>query len=151
MTATVQVINARHNQRGELLLLVEQIPALETLRFRKLRIDGDPREPGYLYVAEQDGCVDFFFQLDPDHGWYGQGFAGRKFHLHQEDGTAETLVGPWSSSTVTVNRYLPELAARDALLTDDPRGFEAGGTAVAGAVTTRLWDEITSRLQPRSR
>jgi hypothetical protein len=147
----MQVTDARYNQRGELVLLVDRIPSLETLRFRKLRVDdpvGLPHGRGYLYVAEQDGYVDFFFQLDPDHGWYGQGYDGREFPIRLEDGTAETLVGPWSVSTDLVNRYLPELAAGEVLLIDDRRRFEDGMATAAGAITARLWRETADRLQP---
>jgi hypothetical protein len=147
----MQVTDAKYDRWGELVLLVDQIPPLETLRFRKLRVDdpaGLPHGRGHLYVAEQDGYVDIFFQLDPDHGWYGQGYDGREFPIRLEDGTAETLVGPWSVGTDLVNHYLPELAARPVGLTDNRRDFEAGTRGVAGAITASLCDEVTERLQP---
>lgn len=143
----MRVIGAKYNRWGTLQLLVDQIPPLETLRFRKVRID-DSAEPGYLYVAEQDGYVEFYYQVDPDHYSYGQGFYGHEFHLRLADGTAETLIGPWSSSTVTVNRHLPELGASDVVLTDDRGRFQDGMVTVAGAITTALREQITSRLQP---
>ena len=144
----MRVIEARYDQRGELELLVDQIPTLETLRFQKLRIEDNPSEPGYLYVAEQDGYVDLFFQHDPDHGWYGQGYDGRQFTIFLEDGTAETLVGPWSSNTQLVNHYLPELAAQPVGLTHDRRVFQNLMATSAGAITAELRDDIVTRLQP---
>jgi len=141
----MQVINAKATRRGKPVLLVDQLPRWDSLRFRKLRVD-DPRDPGHLYVAEQDGLVEFLFQCDPDQSWYGQGFGGRQFHLRLVDGMAETLVGPWSSSTDLVNRYLPELAARDVVLTDDPRRFEDGMVTTIGAITGSLWEELGRRF-----
>ena len=75
----MRLLNAKQLEWGEPLLLVDQIPRLDTLRFRKLRVndpvepahldvDG-PTDPGYLYVAEQDGYVASFFQLDPEDSW----------------------------------------------------------------------------------
>jgi hypothetical protein len=159
----MRLLNAKHHPWGEPLLLVDQIPPLETLRFRKLRVTGnlydDPTDPGHLYVAEQDGYVAAFFQVDPDH-WLWPGRESREVHLHLDDGTTETLVGPWSSSTDMVNRYLPELAAHDVLLTDDPRSFEDAvvtddsrgfedvvGRTARGAITMQLWSEIPSLVR----
>jgi hypothetical protein len=155
----MRLVNAKHTEWGEPLLLVDQIPPLETLRFRKLRVN-DPAEPrppdvdpptnpGYLYVAEQDGYVAALLQDDSDHPWYGQGSGGAQLRLHLDDGTAETLVGPWPASSDLVNRYLPELAAHNVRLTDDRRSFEDedGKATVEGAITMQLWDEIPSLVR----
>lgn len=142
----MQVIDARRGEWGEPLLLVDQIPTLESLRFRKGPARDDPAERGDLYVAEQDGYVDFLFQHDPDHSWHGGGFDGRQFRLHLDDGTVKTLVGPWSSNTDQVNRYLPAVAARQILLTDDPRKFQDAQASRSGAITAALWQELGHRF-----
>jgi hypothetical protein len=161
----MRLLNVKHHPWGEPLLLVDQIPPLETLRFRKLRVndpvepdpldvDG-PTQPGHLYVAEQDGYVAAFFQVDPDQRWLGPPGDGREVRLHLDDGTAETLVEPWSSITGVVNRYLPKLAAREVLLTDDRRSFQDAAVTdnargfedvvsrtTRAAITMQLWYEI---------
>ncbi len=142
----MRVIDVKVSDQDELLLLIDRIPPVETLEFRKVRID-NPAAPGYLYVAEQDGYVDFLFQHDPGHPLHGQGFNGRQFHLRLDDGTAETLNGPMSASTRTVNQNFPELAARDVVITDSRAHFDDGMVTAAGAITAALWDELADRVE----
>jgi hypothetical protein len=142
----MQVIDAKHDRWGELVLLVDQIPKLETLRFQKLRIEGHNR--GHLYVAEQDGYVRFFFQDDPDQPGYGQGYHGQDFPIRLVDGTAETLVGPFSSNTDAVNHYLPKVAAHPAGLTTERRDFESGMATVVGAITGDLYRQVIQARAP---
>ena len=52
-----------------------------------------------IYYAEKDGYVSYLHYLKP-----GQGYGGRAFSLKMEDGTTETLIGPWSSRAGVVNK-----------------------------------------------
>jgi hypothetical protein len=67
----MQVIAARYNKADQVLLLVDQIPGLESLRYRKVRVD-DILDRGYLYVAEYDGYVHATFQTDSDNPGLGR-------------------------------------------------------------------------------
>jgi len=147
----MRVIDARNGRLGKPLLLVDQIPPLEALRFRKVRVD-HPTHPGHLYLAERDGYVALFFQLDPDpapdpsHRWYGRGFEPIALPIRLDDGTAETLVDPLSPAADQVNRYFPDLAAIEVTVADDRRRFEDESLTWAAAITTRLWDEVRGRF-----
>lgn len=83
----------------EVVLTVEGIPDHNTLRYTKIPCPGSN---GYIYLAEQDGYVSFYFYDVP-----GPGFGGREFTLNMTDGTTMVLQGPWSSRAGFINTILP--------------------------------------------
>lgn len=51
-----------------------------------------------IYYAESEFIASYFHYISP-----GDGYGGQKFHLNIKDGTKETLIGPWSSNSGSVN------------------------------------------------
>lgn len=93
------------------------------------------QKKGSLYWAEKEGAVSFLASSS-DH----RGFGGQKFELLLENGTTETLVGPWSSSP-------PSMAGAgfpwsvDISFTNDPDVWEQGHTFFAGHISVPLAEE----------
>lgn len=111
--------------RPRIELLVDRIPRLEELRYRYNH---------GLWYGELDGYVSFFSWTGPSNeGGYG----GRAFKLKTVDGDDVTLLGPWSSNSMDMNRvgFGPCL---EASVIEEPAGFERGYTFMAGAVTLDL-------------
>jgi hypothetical protein len=83
--------------RPALHLLVDRMPPREAFVYEKRPFGGQAKT--HLYFAEAEGACRFF-------AWSGvpdQGFGGARFNLVLKDGARETLVGPWSSSSATMN------------------------------------------------
>jgi len=77
---------------------VDKLPEREDLRFKK--IEG----PGWcLYHSVHESGYVSFNAGTGDH----EGYGGAKFVYNMEDGTVETWVGPWSSNSMSMNRYFP--------------------------------------------
>lgn len=83
--------------RPALHLLVDRLPPAEAFVYEKRPFRCQPKT--HLYFAEAEGACRFF-------AWSGvpdRGYGGARFDLALKDGTRETLVGPWSSSSSTMN------------------------------------------------
>lgn len=114
--------------RPNLYLLVDNIPALDELRFT-LHDNGGTMDGGF-YFAERDGYCRFFRH-------YGKGnaggYSGAKFDITMIDGSPKMLHGPWSSNTGEMNErgFGP---CTEAWVTADPAVFTRGHGFTTGAV-----------------
>lgn len=135
----VDWMEGREN-RPNLYLLVDEIPALDELRF-DVHDNGGTIEGGY-YFAELGGYCRFFSYHG--HGNNG-GFGGDKFEITMRDGTKRTLHGPWSSNSATMNEY--EFGpCTEALLTTDVNIYINRGPWHVGAVLVSLLREYRDRI-----
>ena len=125
-----------YNRKYNPKFLVEDVPAMDDFRFIKR---------GPLYFAELGGLVRFYHYEKP-----GEGFGGREFSVILEDGTEETLIGPWSSGPSYMNRkaFIPSI---DISYTENKDAFERGYTFFAGHATVEWVDEALERLTPNMR
>jgi hypothetical protein len=128
--APMRILDARHDRRARLAVLVDRMPDWAELRFTPhLIVDDRPwrRHPGpdTLYVAVHPGGYVSFLLDNGD----GQGFYGEPFDLRLVDGTQRTIVGPWSSRAAVVADVAPEVDVYpdDVAFHDDPGSFYDGG------------------------
>lgn len=98
---------------AEWRIRVDVMPELSDLRFRKVELGNGYR----LYWGELSGFVRFFAYDGPS-----TGFGGHHFPLTMDDGSVETLIGPWSSRAGVMNAHFPHCV-------------EVGINGYAGAVT----------------
>ena len=119
------------DNKPEILLLVNRIPLLESMRFEK---------KDSLYYAENRGYVAFFSYSSP-----GRGYGGYCFRITMQDGSSEVLVGPWSSRASVMNEagFTPCL---DVLMTSDPDSWKSGFGFTSAHVTLELCSPISSWL-----
>jgi hypothetical protein len=134
-----RIIDARHDERGSLHVLVARVPDLAELRFTPYTVANDDqlrRHPGpdTLYVAVHPGGY-VWFVLDTGDG---QGFNGEPFDLTLVDGTRRTVVGPWSSRPAVAAEVAPDLDVYlgEAIVHDDAHRFRNGsGDGRMGCLT----------------
>jgi len=138
----VNWMEGREN-RPNMYLLVDKIPALDAMRFR-LHDKGGTINGG-LYFAENDGYCRFFSHYSNTPDGNGGGFGGRSFDLTMIDGTPKTLRGPWSSNAGEMNErgFGP---CTEAYLTMDADAFARGHAFTHGAVLLSKLREAADRI-----
>jgi hypothetical protein len=98
-------------------LTVDEMPESEDFVYTKKELDGCT-----LYFAEHEsGLVRFFCHAPANEGGYG----GHEFNLKMDDGSTETIKGPWSSRCGQMNHYFTH-------------SVEATINGVSGAITAEL-------------
>ena len=137
----LQIIKGRVNwwatcdNNPVLQLLVDHVPLATSLTYTKY-----PTNHGYLYYAEQDGYVRFYAYAQP-----GKGLGGSRYTLNIDDGTTETLIGPWSSRAGAVNT-LGVGPVCDVSMTDSPKAYDRGWTFLATACTLAAVEASTDKI-----
>ena len=114
--------NEGYANKPRLHFLVDKIPNYDDLIYEQI---------GSFYYAECDGLVNFFYYKEPD-----RGYGGREFNLKMSDGTIKTLIGPWSSNSMSINDagFGPCV---EVSLTDSIKAMELGYTFSSAAFTIR--------------
>lgn len=138
----MEILNMRVNwmlgylNNPSIEVLVDKIP--EDLRYKKKRSGSHT-----LYWAEKEGYVHFLaHNLNDQTGFYGS-----KFNLTLEDGTVDTIKGPWSSRSGVFNNE-GFVYSREVAITDDERDFKEHGTFSAGYLTVEKLKEGLSKFMP---
>ena len=115
-----------------LKILVNKLPNLKDLRYQK---------KGALYFAEQEGYVSFFYYERP-----GEGYAGRTFSITLTDETKVDLVGPWSSSSRTMNDAgFPH--SIEVAITEEPETYERGYTFYSANLTIDFINNYLDKIE----
>ena len=135
--------NEHWDNGPDIKLIVDKLPNHKDLRYIKRPVldrTFPTKRLGYIYYAELDDYVNFYYYSSP-----GEGFGGRRFNLSMEDGSSETLVGPWSSNSMSINS-LGLGPCTEVTITDDEKVWRRGYTFYGAAVTVALIERYIDRI-----